>query len=69
MAGDLEVDGDLQELLRLGIYLRYDRKNVSFWKKIQLLAHSLVTRNTVARTPKKHRASLRSRRRLLPTFS
>jgi cyclopropane-fatty-acyl-phospholipid synthase len=52
MAGELEVDGDLQELLRLGIYLRYDRKNVSFWKKIQLLAHSLVTRNTVARTPK-----------------
>ena len=52
MAGDLEVEGDLQELLRLGICFRYDRQNVSFWKKIQLLAYSLVTRNTLDRTPK-----------------
>jgi len=51
MAGDLEVEGDLQELLRLGICLRYDRRNLSFWKKIRFLAHSLATRNTLGRVP------------------
>jgi cyclopropane-fatty-acyl-phospholipid synthase len=52
MAGDLEVEGDLQELLRLGICLRYDRRNLSFWKKIRFLARSLATRNTSGRAPK-----------------
>ncbi len=51
MAGDLEVEGDLQELLRLGICLRYDRLILSLWQKIQFLAHSLATRNTLGRTP------------------
>jgi cyclopropane-fatty-acyl-phospholipid synthase len=51
MAGDLEVEGDLQELLRLGIRLGYDRRIPSFWQKILLRAHSLVTRNTLGRPP------------------
>jgi len=51
MAGDLEVEGDLQELLRLGICLRYDRPNLSFWQNVRFLAHSLATRNTLGRTP------------------
>ncbi len=51
MAGDLEVEGDLQELLRLGICLRYDRRNLSFWQNVRFLAHSLATRNTLGRTP------------------
>jgi cyclopropane-fatty-acyl-phospholipid synthase len=51
MAGDIEVEGNLQKLLRLGICLRYDRRNLSFWQKIQFLAHSLATRNTLGRVP------------------
>ena len=51
MAGDLEVEGDLQELLRLGIFLGYDRRILSFSQKIRLLAHSLATRNTLDRAP------------------
>lgn len=51
MADDLEVEGDLQNLLRLGICLGYDRRILSFWQKIQFLAHSLVTRNTLGQTP------------------
>lgn len=52
MAGDLEVEGDLQELLRLGICLRYDRRNLSFWQKMRFLLHQLGTRNTSSRVPK-----------------
>ena len=51
MTGDLEVEGDLQELLRLGICLKYDRRNLSIWQKILFLAHSLATRNTLGRAP------------------
>jgi cyclopropane-fatty-acyl-phospholipid synthase len=51
MVGDLEVEGNLQKLLRLGICLRYDRRNLSFWQKIQFLAHSLATRNSLGRVP------------------
>ena len=49
MAGDLDVEGDLQELLRLGICLGYDRRILSFSQKIRFLAHSLETRNTLNR--------------------
>lgn len=51
MTGDLEVEGDLQELLRLGICLEYDKRNLSLWQKIRFLAHSLGTRNTLGRAP------------------
>ena len=51
MADDLEVEGDLQELLRLGICLGYDRRNLSLWQKIRFLTHSLATRNTLNRAP------------------
>jgi cyclopropane-fatty-acyl-phospholipid synthase len=51
MVDDLQVEGDLQELLRLGICLRYDRRNISLWKKVQFLAHSVATRNTLGRAP------------------
>ena len=51
LTGDLEVEGDLQELLRLGICLKYDRRNLAFWQKIRFLAHSLATKNTLGRAP------------------
>ena len=52
MAGDLEVEGDLQELLRLGICLGYDRRILSFWQELRFLSHSLATRNTLNRARK-----------------
>ncbi|MCG6917567.1 MAG: cyclopropane-fatty-acyl-phospholipid synthase family protein [Deltaproteobacteria bacterium] len=52
MVDDLQVEGDLQELLRLGICLNYDRRSISFWKKVQFLIHSLATRNTLGRAPR-----------------
>jgi cyclopropane-fatty-acyl-phospholipid synthase len=51
MAGDLEIEGELQELLRLGICLGYDRRILSFQQKIRFIAHSLATRNTLDRAP------------------
>jgi cyclopropane-fatty-acyl-phospholipid synthase len=51
IAGDLEVEGDLQELLRLGICLRYDRCNLSLGQKIRFFAHSFATRNTLGQAP------------------
>jgi cyclopropane-fatty-acyl-phospholipid synthase len=52
MAGDLEVEGDLQELLRLGLCIGYDRRGLSLWQKVWFLAHCLATRNTLSRSPK-----------------
>jgi cyclopropane-fatty-acyl-phospholipid synthase len=51
MTGDLEVEGDLQELLRLGICLKYDRRNLTLRQKIRFLVHSLATRNTLGKAP------------------
>jgi cyclopropane-fatty-acyl-phospholipid synthase len=51
MAGDLEVEGDLQELLRLGIAARFDQKEPSFWKKLRLLPSYLKCKNSVRRAP------------------
>jgi cyclopropane-fatty-acyl-phospholipid synthase len=52
MVDDLHVEGDLQELLRLGICLGYDRRSISLWKKVQFLLHSLATKNTLGRAPR-----------------
>jgi cyclopropane-fatty-acyl-phospholipid synthase len=51
MVDDLQVEGDLQELLRLGICLGYDGRNISFFQKARFLAHSLATRNTLGVAP------------------
>jgi len=52
MAGDLEVEGELQELLRLGIAARFDQKEPSFWKKLWLLPGCLKSKNSVRRAPR-----------------
>ncbi|MGD8774250.1 MAG: cyclopropane-fatty-acyl-phospholipid synthase family protein [Syntrophobacterales bacterium] len=52
MAGDLEVEGELQELLRLGLCIGCERQNLTFWQKVRFLTHCLATRNTVALAPK-----------------
>ena len=47
--GDLEVEGDLQELLRLGLIVQFDEKAFSMWQKIRFLAFRLKTMDTVGR--------------------
>lgn len=47
--GDLEVEGDLQELLRLGISIRFDHVQPSFWKKFRLLPCYLKSKNSLRR--------------------
>jgi cyclopropane-fatty-acyl-phospholipid synthase len=49
MAGDLEVEGDLQDLLRLGFSIEFDKHNLSFWQKVCFLLHQFNTRNTMSR--------------------
>jgi cyclopropane-fatty-acyl-phospholipid synthase len=52
MAGDLEVEGNLQELLRLGLSIEFDQHSLSFWQKMRFLLHQRGTRNTSGRVLK-----------------
>ena len=47
--GDLEVEGDLQELLRLGLIVQFDEKAFSLWQKMRFIAFRLKTMDTVGR--------------------
>ena len=49
MACDLEVEGNLQELLRLGLSIEFDQHSLSLWQKMRCLLHHLCTRNTSGR--------------------
>jgi cyclopropane-fatty-acyl-phospholipid synthase len=51
MSGELEVEGDLQELLRLGIAAGFDRVQPSFREKLRLLPGYLKSKSTVKRAP------------------
>ncbi len=51
MQGDLDVEGDMQELLRLGFAINLDRAQPSFWKKLRLLPAYLKTRNSIHGAP------------------
>ncbi|MEJ2232459.1 MAG: class I SAM-dependent methyltransferase, partial [Syntrophobacterales bacterium] len=52
MAGDLEVEGNLQELLRLGYAIEFDKHSLPFWQKLRFVLLRLGTRNTASRVPK-----------------
>ncbi len=52
MAGYLEVEGNLQELLRLGYCVEFEKNNLSFWQKMRFLLRRLGTRNTSSRVSK-----------------
>ena len=52
MAGELEVEGNLQELLRLGYAIEFDKHRLSFWQKMRFQLHRLGTRNTSGRVTK-----------------
>lgn len=45
-SGDIEVDGDLRELLRLGIAVSYDGIPATPRQKLELLRHYVKSRNT-----------------------
>ncbi len=47
--GDLEIEGDFQELLRLGLIVQFDEKAFSLWQKMRLLPLRLKTMDTVGR--------------------
>jgi len=47
MHGGLMVEGDLQQLLRLGLETRYRDLQLSFWSKLKAAFFYLTTRNTV----------------------
>jgi cyclopropane-fatty-acyl-phospholipid synthase len=46
MAGELEVEGDLQEIIRLGLLVEFDKVGSSFIHKLRFLPVYLKTRNT-----------------------
>ncbi len=47
VSGDLEVEGDLQELLRLGLIIEFDEENFSFRQRLRLLPFYLKTMSTL----------------------
>src|SRR5512143_3748231 len=49
MAGELQVDGDLQELLRLGLLIGFDQPPPSPWQRVLFGVQQLMTRNTRSR--------------------
>ena len=44
--GDLELDGDLQTLLRLGIRIGFDQPSPSTWHRFLFWVHRITNRNT-----------------------
>ena len=50
VSGDLEVQGDLQELLRLGLIVQFDEKNFSLLQKIRLFPFYIQTIGTVGKS-------------------
>ncbi len=52
MAGDLEIEKDLQKLFRLGFAINFDEYCLPFWQKFRLLILSLLNSSTLRRAPK-----------------
>jgi cyclopropane-fatty-acyl-phospholipid synthase len=46
MSGDVELDGDLQELLRLGIRIGFDQPPPSTWQRFLFWLNRIINRNT-----------------------
>lgn len=52
MEGDLEIENDMLELLRLGIAVNFDDFKLPFWQKFRFLILMLLNRDTLRRSPK-----------------
>ncbi|MBW2570658.1 MAG: class I SAM-dependent methyltransferase [Deltaproteobacteria bacterium] len=52
MNGDVEIENDLQELLRLGISIDFDGVQLSSWQKIRFFILALLNSDTLRTSPK-----------------
>lgn len=52
MDGLIDIEGDLQELLRLGFAIGFDQHTLPFFQLLRFLAISLATLNTTFRSPR-----------------
>jgi len=52
VSGDLEVENDLPELLRLGLAINFLNYRLSFWQKCRFFILSLLNDDTLRRAPK-----------------
>ncbi len=52
MAGDLEIEKDLQKLFHLGFAINFDEYRLPFWQQFRLLILSLVKSSTLRQAPK-----------------
>jgi cyclopropane-fatty-acyl-phospholipid synthase len=52
MKGDVEIENDLQELLRLGFLINFDEFRLSSWQKIRFFILALLNSDTLRTAPK-----------------
>jgi cyclopropane-fatty-acyl-phospholipid synthase len=52
MKGDVEIENDLRELLRLGFLINFDDSRLSSWQKIRFFILALLNSDTLRTAPK-----------------
>jgi cyclopropane-fatty-acyl-phospholipid synthase len=52
MKGDVKIENDLQELLRLAFLINFDDSRLSSWQKIRFFILALLNRDTLRTAPK-----------------
>ncbi len=52
MNGDVEIENDLQELLRLGFLINFDSSRIPSWQKIRFFILALLNSDTIKIAPK-----------------
>lgn len=52
MWGDLEIEGDIEELLRLGYAINFERHRLPLWQKFRFFIFGMLSRGTLRRAPK-----------------
>ena len=51
MNGDVEIENDLQELLRLGFLINFDDFRLFYWQKIRFFILELLNSDTLRTAP------------------
>ncbi len=52
MEGDLDIEGDIQELFRLGLAIDFDEYRLPFWQQFRFFILSLLNRDSLRRSSK-----------------
>ena len=52
MWGDLEIEGDIEEFLRLGYAINFEYRRLALWQKFRFFILALINRGTTRRSPK-----------------